>query len=221
MTLPDQNPNYTAEASLMTVSIASCFGWGTLGVLLGACGDVTTFSPTAARIYVTSMTFGDPIEGDGYTLSLDGAPGRKLGPNGLVVFSELEAGPHTLTLAGLDTGCALNGVNPRTVQTVAGQTAQSQFLVTCSVPGTARIVIQTFTYGVGPDYYRVDLDIGRTEQVGPNAEVTFAAVPAGPVTITLTGGSEQGCDIAGPNPRTLILMAGLEYPSEFKIHCRG
>ena len=206
----------------MTVStVASCLGWGALGILLGACGDVTTFSPTAARIFVTSMTFGDPIEADGYTLSLDGATGRKLGPNGVVVFSELEAGPHTLTLTGLATGCAINGVNPRTVQTVAGKTAQSQFLVTCSVPGTARILIQTFTYGVGPDHYRVDLDIGRTEEVGANAEVTFPAVRAGPVTITLTGGSQEGCDIAGPNPRTLFLTAGLEYPSDFKIHCPG
>ena len=206
----------------MTVStVASCFGWGALGVLLGACGDVTTFNPTAARIFVTSMTFGDSIEADGYTLSLDGATGRKLGPNGVVVFSELEAGPHTLTLAGLDTGCAIDGVNPRTVQTVAGKTTQSQFLVTCSVPGTARIVIQTFTYGVGPDHYRVDLDIGRTELVGANAEVTFPAVPAGAVTITLTGGSQEGCDVAGLNPRTLVLTAGFQYYSEFKIHCRG
>lgn len=202
-------------------TVARCCAWGAPAVLLGASGDVTTFSPTAARIYVTSMTFGDPIEVDGYTLSLDGATGRRLGPNGVVVFSELEAGPHTLTLAGLDTGCALDGVNPRTVQTVAGQTAQSQFLVTCSVPGTARIVIQTFTYGVGPDHYQVDLDIGRTEQVGPNDEVTFPAVRAGPVTITLTGGSQEGCDLSGLNPRTLVLTAGLQYFSEFKIHCQN
>jgi hypothetical protein len=181
---------------------------------------VTTFNPTAARIYATSMTFGDPIE-DGYTLSLDGAAGRKLGTNGVVLFSELEAGTHTVTLTGLTTGCALHGVNPRTVQTTAGQTAEIQFLVTCSQPGTARLLIQTFTYGTGPAHYRVDLDIGRSEQIGANAQVTFPAVPAGPVTITLTGGSEQGCDIAGPNPRTLVLTAGLQYPSDFKIHCQG
>ena len=206
----------------MTVSTpAICLGWGALGALLGACGDVTTFNPSAARIYVSSMTFGDPIEVDGYSLSLDGAAGRKLGPNGVVLFSELDTGPHTLTLAGMSTGCAVRGLNPRTVQAAAGQTAQSQFLVSCSVPGTARLVVQTFTYGTGPAHYRVDLDIGRSEPVGANAEVTFPAVPAGAVTITLTGGSEQGCDIAGPNPRTLNLTAGLQYPSDFKIHCPG
>jgi hypothetical protein len=202
-------------------AVARRCAWGAPAVLLGACGDVPTFSPTAATIYVTSMTFGDPIEVDGYTLSLDGAAGRKLGTNGVVLFSELEAGSHTLALTGLTTGCAVHGVNPRTVQTAAGQTAESQFLVTCSKPGTARILIQTFTYGTGPAHYRVDLDIGRSEQIGANGEVTFAAVPAGPVTITLTGGLEQGCDIAGPNPRTLVLTAGLQYPSEFKIHCAG
>jgi hypothetical protein len=205
---------------MMASVLTSRLGWGALGILLGACGDVTTFSPTAARIFATSMTFGDPIEVDGYTVSLDGAAGRKLGTNGAVLFSELEAGSHTVTLTGLTTGCALYGVNPRTVQTSAGQTAEIQFLVTCSQPGTARLLIETFTYGTGPAHYRVDLDIGRSEQIGANGEVTFPAVPAGPVTITLTGGSEQGCDIAGPNPRTLVLTAGLQYPSDFKIHCR-
>jgi hypothetical protein len=82
------------------------------------------------------------------------------------------------------TGCAVNGVNPRTVQTMAGQTAQSQFLVTCSVPGTARIVVQTFTYGVGPDHYRVDLDVGSSQPVGANSEVTFPGVRVGSLTIT-------------------------------------
>jgi hypothetical protein len=205
---------------MMASVLLSRLGWGALGILLGGCGEVTTFSPTSARIFATSMTFGDPIEADGYTLSLDGAAGRKLGTNGVVLFSELEAGPHTLALTGLTTGCAVHGVNPRTVETAAGQTAESQFLVTCSKPGTARLVIQTFTYGTGPAHYRVDLDIGRSEQIDANAEVTFAAVPAGRVTITLTGGWEQGCDISGPNPRTLLLLEGLEYPSQFKINCQ-
>jgi hypothetical protein len=200
--------------------VASYCAWGAPAVLLGACGDVPTFNPTAASLYVTSMTFGDPIE-DGYTLSLDGAGDRKLGPNGVARFSEVEAGSHTLTLSGMSTGCAVNGVNPRTVETSAGKTTEIQFLVTCSVPGTARIVVQTFTYGVGPDHFQVDLDIGRSERLGANAEVTFPAVRAGPVTITLTGGAEQVCDIAGPNPRTLFLREGLQYPSVFKIHCQG
>lgn len=206
----------------MTISrVTHCCGWGALVVLLGACGDVPTLNSSAARLYVTSMTFGDPIEADGYTLSLDGAAGRNLGTNGAVVFSELEVGPHTLALTGMNRGCSVNGVNPRTVQTTAGQTTQSQFLVSCSIPGTARIVVQTFTYGVGPDHYRVDLDVGRSEPVGANGEVTFPGVRAGPVTITLTGGSPEGCDIAGPNPRTLFLREGLQYPSQFKIHCPG
>jgi hypothetical protein len=207
---------------MMVPRVAHCCGRAALALMLGGCGgDVPTFDPAAANIQVTSMTFGDPIEGDGYTLSLDGASGRRLEPNGVVVFSDLESGPHTLTLAGMSLGCAVNGVNPRTVQASGGQTAQSQFLVKCSAPGTARIVVETFTYGVGPDHYTVELDIGRSQRVGANAETTFPAVPAGPITITLTGGSEQDCIIGGPNPRTLFLREGLEYPSLFKIRCSG
>jgi hypothetical protein len=223
LTLSDSTPKYTAEAFLMTVPIgANRCTWGALALALGACGgDVPTFDPAAANIEVTSITFGDPIEGDGYTLSLDGAAGRRLTPNGVVVFSNLESGPHTLTLAGMSLGCAVHGVNPRTVQTAGGQTAQSHFLVRCSAPGTARIIVQTFTYGVGPDHYTADLDIGRSQRLGANAELTFPAVPVGPVTLTLTGGSEIGCTIGGPNPRTLFLREGLEYVSMFKVRCPG
>jgi hypothetical protein len=205
---------------MMVSTIANRSGWGALAVVLGACGrDLPTSTSAATGIYVTSMTSGDPIEADGYMVSLDGGPGRSLRTNGVLVFSELEPGPHTLALSGMTSGCAVYGKNPRTVPLVSGKTAQSMFMVYCSVPGTGRILVKTFTYGIGPENYRVDLDIGRTERVDASGEVTFSAVPVGPVTVTLTGGAAEGCDIVGPNPRTLFLTERQEYFSVFKIHC--
>jgi hypothetical protein len=206
---------------MMGPAKASRCGAGTLIVLLGACGEVPTFTPEAARIAVTSLTSGDPIESDGYTVILDGGAGRVLGVNASILFCEIEAGAHTLMLSGINPDCTVNGENPRTVRTVAGMTAQSLFPVNCSVPGTGRILVHTFTYGVGPDHYQIDLNVGRSEPIGTNDEVTFYAVPVGPVTLTLTGIGETGCVVTGANPRTLLLREGLEVSSVFKIHCPG
>jgi hypothetical protein len=208
---------------MLVRAMVSRGGTVALIVLLGACGDVPTFTSGAGPggVTVTSKTSGDPIESDGYTVSLDGGPGRELGANAFILFSEIEAGAHTLALSGINPDCAVNGENPRTVLTVAGRTTQSLFLVNCSVPGTGRILVHTFTDGVGPDHYQIDLNVGRSEQIGANDQVTFYAVPVGPVILTLTGGSEKGCVITGPNPRTRLLSEGLEVSSLFKIRCPG
>jgi hypothetical protein len=187
-------------------------------IILGACGDPPTFHPGLASISVSNLTYGDPIEADGYNLSVDGGPAHGLGVNGSVLLSELAPGPHLLELSGIAAHCAVNGVNPRTVQTTASITALSKFLVDCRVPGTGRIVVETFTYGGGPDHYRIDLNDGRGSEIGRNDDFTFAAVPAGLITLTLTTGTES-CIVSDPNPRTLKLDAGAQVPSTFKIHC--
>jgi hypothetical protein len=194
------------------------FRIATAMLALCACGDPPTFDPGAASISVTNLTYGDPIEGDGYTVSVDGGSEQVMGVNASVLLSELTPGPHLLELSGIATHCAVNGVNPRTVQTAASLTAQSKFLVDCRVPGTGRIIVETYTYGTGPEHYRIDLDIGRGGPIGANDELTFPAVPTGTITLTLTTGTES-CVVSSPNPRTLQLEEGAQVPSRFKIHC--
>jgi hypothetical protein len=202
----------------MVTRATGCRGTAALVLLLGGCGDPPTFSPDAAGISVSSMTSGDPIESDGYTVTLDGQSSRRLGPNASVLISPIEPGDHTLELSGIDPDCAVNGVNPRTVHSAAGMTAQSIFIVGCSVPGTGRILVQTYTYGDGPDHYRVDLDLGRSAEIGANDQTTFFAVPAGPVILTLSG-APNNCNVASANPRILQLPEGVQLFSQFKIHC--
>jgi hypothetical protein len=187
-------------------------------LILAACGDPPTFDPGLASISVSNLTYGDPIEADGYNLSVDGGPAHGLGVNRSVLLSELAPGPHMLELSGIAAHCAVNGVNPRTVHTVASVTALSKFLVDCRVPGTGRIVVETFTYGGGPEHYQIDLNDGRGGEIGRIDELTFPAVPAGMITLTLTTGTES-CIVSDPNPRTLKLEDGAEVPSTFKIHC--
>ena len=92
------------------------------------------------------------------------------------------------------------------------------FLVRCSVAGTGRIIVQTTTYGDDPDGYRVEMAGGRFLDLGQKDEDVFSAVPVGPATLTLTG-EGAGCEVAGPNPRTIQVREHEEHLSIFKIHC--
>ncbi len=197
----------------------SCLG--ILAVVLSACGGDSGSSvqptPLATGIEVSNQTSGDPIE-DGYTVTVDAASARPLPVNDRIVFSDLEPGDHSVELGGVEPDCTVLGANPRTVHALGG-TAQSVFLVTCSVAGTGRIHVETFTYGEGPpDGYRVTMDGGRFVELEAKDDATFSAVPVGPVTLTLTG-EGPGCEVTAPNPRTLQVHEHEQLLSLFKIHC--
>jgi hypothetical protein len=191
---------------------ASAFALAACG---GDDGGTATPTPLATGIEVSNQTSGDPIE-SGYTVTVDGDV-QSLPVNASVVFPDLAAGDHTVELGGVDQDCDVLGANPRNVHTTGGTTT-SLFLVTCSVAGTGRIVVETFTYGNGGDGYRVEMDGGRFLDLGPQDEGVFYAVPIGPVTLTLTGAA-PGCEVTAPNPRTHQLHEHEQVLSVFKIHC--
>lgn len=80
---------------------------------------------------VVARTTGDTPDADGYTVSLNGADGRHLGPNGTATFSEVDAGSHQVELSGFQVNCELDGARTRTVSVTAGQTARVAFDVLC------------------------------------------------------------------------------------------
>lgn len=196
-----------------------CCGLVSLAVVLGSCGEGDPARPTplATEIEVVNRTSGDPIELDGYTVKVDAAPARTLAVNASVVFPDLEAGNHSVELTGVEPDCTVLGANPRTVHTTGG-TATSLFLVRCSVAGTGQVVVQTYTSGDDAARYEVELDGGRTAELGAKDVVTFYAIPAGPVTLTLSGES-TGCSVIAPNPRTVQVRVGEQVFSRFKIYC--
>ena len=164
-----------------------------------------------------NQTTGDPIELDGYTVSVDASPARPLQVNHSVAFPDLEPGDHSVALGGVEQDCRVLGENPRTVH-AAGGTASSLFLVTCNASNAGRVVVQTHTSGDDSARYTVTLDGGRFAQLGAKDTVTFTAVPAGQVTVTLAGAT-AGCTVLDPNPRTLQLRVGEQFYTRFKIYC--
>ena len=141
-----------------------------------------------------------------------------MGVNASVLLSELTPGPHLLELSASQLTAPSTASTRAQFRRRRASQLESKFLVDCRVPGTGRIIVETYTYGTGPEHYRIDLDIGRGGPIGANDELTFPAVPTGTITLTLTTGTES-CVVSSPNPRTLQLEEGAQVPSRFKVHC--
>jgi WD40 repeat protein len=184
-----------------------------LGGLLTGCGEDLT-APGKGAIEVTSATAGDPADPDGYTLAVDGAGGRALGPNATLTVSDLPAGDHELTLGDVAPNCALTGPNPRTISVASGATASATFEVGCGTP-TGSIEVTTATTGESPDAdgYSAALDGAPGQPIGSNGTITFAGVTAGDHTVGLTG-IAPNCTVGGQNPRTVTVSvdaAGISF----------
>lgn len=69
---------------------------------------------------------------DSYTVDLDGARTETLESDGNLVFEDVPAGLHTITLGDIASNCEVDGDNPVTVDVVAGETSEVDFEVECS-----------------------------------------------------------------------------------------
>src|SRR2546428_1064728 len=116
-------------------------------------------------IEITAATSGADVDPDGYTVQVDGGAAQTLAVSGTIRFEGLQAGSHTVTLAGAATNCPVAADNPRTVSVTTGavkrDTARTTFQVTC-VATTAGIEAPAGTSGddLGPAGYTLPLDGG-------------------------------------------------------------
>ena len=188
-----------------------------VAALLLACGDGGPAAPAGtAEIAVMNRTSGDPLETDGYLVRLDGEE-HALPVGGSIALTGVEPGDHRLELAGVASGCAVSGANPRAVRTRAAEKAQTLFLVSCSAPGTGRIFVQSSTYGDADGDYLLEVAGAPDRPIGNKDTLTVRALSPGPVTLTLT--RLGSCEVAGRNPRTIIVSVGLTVGTIFKVRC--
>ena len=112
---------------------------GLAAIVTFGCHDSTGSAPPIGAIEITVATAGaiTDIDPDGYTLSIDDAPGQAVGVNATVTIGPLRAGTHFVRLTGLAPNCAISGTNPRAVDVTADNAAASvSFSVSCtSGPG--------------------------------------------------------------------------------------
>ena len=135
------------------------------GPILVEVGGQKTLSPDfkvlkRGTLEVTSVTTGQDIDPDGYTLTLDNGEIRALQPNHTVHFTDLAAGEYELDLADVTVNCRITGSETRTVSVQDGKTTDVTFNVDCAVVG--QMLTRTGSIG-GGDIWLMDGD--GTDQV--------------------------------------------------------
>jgi tricorn protease-like protein len=94
--------------------------------------DVTCSAVTGA-LEVTTVTVGDTLDPNGYTLTLDATTAEAIAINGTVTFPGLEPGSHSVELSGVAKNCSVSGENPRTVTITVAETTPVSFGISCAV----------------------------------------------------------------------------------------
>lgn len=101
-----------------------------------AAGDTTTVlfqvtcTATTGTLTITTVTSGESLDADGYSVSIDGAESAPIGLNATQT-SSAAPGPHAVALGGVAANCHVEGENPRTVLVPPGGTASIDFSITC------------------------------------------------------------------------------------------
>ncbi|MGB5303116.1 MAG: PKD domain-containing protein [Gemmatimonadota bacterium] len=108
------------------------FAFVALALVAAGCGDDDPAPATTGSIGVTTVTTGDDIDADGYTLSVDGNNAGAIGVNAVVVIPDLAPGTYSVGLSGVADNCAVQN-NPRDVDVTAGLTENTQFDVACAL----------------------------------------------------------------------------------------
>lgn len=98
---------------------------------------LTTFAVacaiTSGSIEVTVSTSGPLQDPDGYTVDLDGVETRDVDLDDTVTFTGVAEGSHTVTLSGVASNCDVDDDNPVVVNVTAGEAAEIEFDVDCSL----------------------------------------------------------------------------------------
>ena len=219
--------NLSAGAHEVTLSgvAANCTVAGdnprTVTVTAGSTATTTfdvTCSATAGELQVTTVSTGDDIDADGYTVSVDGGAAQDIDANGTLTIPGLEAGDYSVELGDVAANCTVAGDNPRTIAVTAGGTAQTQFDVACTaLPGDLNVVNVT-TGDNQDDAYTVSLDGGAAQALAANDSLSFADLSAGDHTVEL-GDVASNCTVGGDNPRTVAVTSGGEVRTQFDVDC--
>jgi hypothetical protein len=189
-----------------------------VALLLGACGDHGTGVEVPDLQVITSTT-GTDLDPDGYSLSVDGDPGRAVGVTDTLQVTGLGEGDHEVSLGGVIENCAVQGDNPRSVHIVSGGTSETNFLVVCGPLG-GTVTVTTVTTGEEPDAdgYGVTVDDGAAVPAAVNDTITISGLADGSHQVALTG-IAVNCRLQQDNPQTVTVAAGESVTVVFTLRC--
>jgi hypothetical protein len=93
--------------------------------------SVACSPPESGGFRVEVATTGEPLDDDGYQLSVAGAPLRVIEVNALEIYAGLTPGLHLITLKDVISECRLHGGNPQPFTVVPGKSVLVRLRVIC------------------------------------------------------------------------------------------
>jgi Tol biopolymer transport system component len=196
---------YISPILLISMFISACGDGG---------GDIT--APSTGSIEITATTTGETSATE-YTVSIDGQASDAIGLNASLIREGLSAGTHAVLLGGLPEGCTVTAANPRVVTVTAGETAVSDFAVTC-VPPVGTIRVAAGSVGPAPAPYELMLDGVNQGPIGSTAIRTLEAVPVGSHSVGLSA-IPANCELQGQNPQSTTVAFGETANVAFALIC--
>jgi len=185
--------------------------------------SVTAPPPTTGSLSVSTATTGSNVDGDGYTVTVDGSNGQPIGINASATFNNLSAASHTVVLSGVASNCTVSGGPSQTVTVPAGGSSSASFAISCQAPPptTGNLTVTTSTSGsdLDPDGYTVSVDGGGSQSISDNGSVTFSNLSSGSHTVALSG-LASNC-AAGNTSQTVSVPAGGSTSASFSITCQA
>jgi len=168
-------------------------------------------------VNVRSVTSGADLDPDGYRVVVNGDVGPFLEANGSVPIPGLEAGTHTVGLAGLSDNCFIDGTAVQDVALGTSDTVSVDFTITCQPVGS--LVVTTTTSGSDPDTdgYQVLVEPGEGQAIGTSGALTLS-VPAGRRTVILTG-VKGNCSAVGSLRQEVTVQADQVASVAFNVTC--
>jgi WD40 repeat protein len=174
--------------------------------------------PSSASLEVAAVTSGPALDADGYRVSLDGEPSRRLEGNGTLLFSTLSEGEHEVELSNVAANCLVDGDSFRRVDLSVGHAARVEFSVECgSTFGTARVSATTIGTDPDPNGYDVLVD-GGPMGVLAGRGLTELVLPAGAHLISLTG-LTPNCQVQVPDQHSVIVPTAGTVSADFSVQC--
>jgi hypothetical protein len=198
-----------------------------------ACSDSSITRPNAdllpplplpGGLTVSTVTTGSSIPA-GYTVIVDGSQSQQIAATGLVTFTGLAAGNHSVFLSGVPSNCSVSGSNPQTVDVLAGLVGTTAFTVSCSAtPTTGTLKVTNNTQGSVPTTnYTVKVS-GQSgtasQQMAPNGSATFQNLAPGTYSVTLSG-QPTNCAVTNTNPQNATVQAGQTATVSFALSCNA
>jgi WD40 repeat protein len=178
--------------------------------------------PGDGALEVTTSTTGEDLDGDGYSLTLDGGTAEAIGNDAVVTKSNLAPGDYQVELGDVAANCSVAGDNPRTVSVAAGATAETTFTVTCTAlpptEGALRVITTTSGSDLDPDGYTVSVGGDPGSAIGVEDSLEFPGLTPGDYQVELSDVAAN-CSVAGDNPRTVSVSAGATAETTFTVTC--